>query len=186
MRRPPKPPPNPAPSSPPPFCASTAEGDSHYAMCEPWCISEFALEHCTHCKCRGCRFCGPSTPPKPSPPPPPPSPPPPPRPPPPPKRPPPSPGFVAYQIPPDDGLAAVLNVSAAGGLTGVAKVIAPVRRRQAVSPAGRLLLGLVGVVGVVLAGAAFVVWRRGLEDVRRWDSRKMAADAEDGDTVDSF
>ena len=79
-----------------------------------------------------------------------------------------------------------MNVTAAGGLTGVAKVIAPVRRRQAVSPAGRLLLGLVGVVGVVLAGAAFVVWRRGLEDVRRWDSRKMAADAEDGDTVDSF
>lgn len=39
---------------------------------------------------------------------------PPPRPPPPPKRPPPSPGYVAYEIPPDDGLAAVLNVSAAG------------------------------------------------------------------------
>ena len=146
MRWPPKPPPNPSPSSPPPFCASTAEGDSHHAMCEPWCISEFAVEHCTHCKCRGCRFCGPSTPPKPSPPPPPPSPPPPPRPPPPPKRPPPSPGFVAYQIPPDDGVAATLNVSAAGG--GVAKVIAPVRRRQAVSSAGRLLLGLVGVAGV--------------------------------------
>ena len=82
-------------------------------------------------------------------------------------------------------MAAVLNISAAGGLTGVAKVIAPVRRRQAVSPTGRLLLGLVGVAGVVLAGAAFVVRLRGSEDVRRWDSRKMVGDAED-DVVDSF
>ena len=78
-----------------------------------------------------------------------------------------------------------MNVTAAGGLTGVAKVIAPVRRRQAVSSAGRLLLGLVGVAGVALAGAAFVARRRGSEDMRRWDSRTMAADAED-DTIDSF
>ena len=182
---PPKPPPNPSPSSPPPFCGSTADGDSPFAMCEPWCISEFALEHCPHCKCRGCRFCGPSHPPRPSPPPPPPWPPPPPRPPPPPKRPPPSPGYVAYEIPPDDGLAAVLNVSAAGGLTGVVKVIAPLRRRQAVSPAGSL--GLVGIAAVVLAGAAFVVRRRSSEDVRRPTTHQhMVGDAEDDDTTDHF
>ena len=78
VRWPPRPPPNPSPPPPPPFCASTAEGDSTYTMCEPWCIREFATEHCDHCKCRGCKFCGPSSPPRPFPPPPPPGTPPPP------------------------------------------------------------------------------------------------------------
>uniref|UniRef100_A0A7S0NS75 Uncharacterized protein n=1 Tax=Calcidiscus leptoporus TaxID=127549 RepID=A0A7S0NS75_9EUKA len=37
-------------------CASSIEGDLHYAECEGWC-SNSSMDHCKFCKCRGCRSC---------------------------------------------------------------------------------------------------------------------------------
>ena len=172
VRWPPRPPPNPSPPPPPPFCASTAEGDSTYTMCEPWCIREFATEHCDHCKCRGCKFCGPSSPPRPFPPPPPPSPPPPPRPPPPPSRPPPSPGFVGYRIPPDDGMAATLNVSARGGVTGVVAPESFRARNSATGSGKRALVGVLAILSVLVVVGAMYVRRLQTEETHQ----KLAAE----------
>jgi len=73
-------------------------------------------------------------------------------------------------------MAAILNVSAAGGLTGVVKVIAPesARAQHAAARSARrtLLLGVLGlVVFAALFGAAFVRRKRS-EDTHR----KLAAE----------
>tara|TARA_B110001452_G_C15206403_1_gene418529 strand:- start:506 stop:799 length:294 start_codon:yes stop_codon:yes gene_type:complete len=97
---------------------------------------------------------------------------------------------VAYRIPLDDGLAATLNISASGGVAGVAKPASYLTRGGALQGEATSTGAIVALVLVILAvvAAGSFAWRSYIqaEDTRRqlagdWEAKRSSEDS--GDTL---
>jgi nitrate/nitrite transporter NarK len=79
---------------------------------------------------------------------------------------------VGYRIPPDDGMAATLNVSARGGVTGVVAPESFRARNSATGSGKRALVGVLAILSVLVVVGAMYVRRLQTEETHQ----KLAAE----------